>query len=391
MRSALCALLVAASIAGCGLPAGIRRGDSLVASYHYDDAEAAYVEAAAKAPFEGWRGACRARMYGAKLEAALEACEKAVAAPHSDASALVLKGRVLRALGRHPDAVTALKAAHAADPEDRSAIAWLSMALADDLRRGEALSSMRAWVDERPDNSVRWAELAVLQSYVYDLDDAEGSWRKVIDLDPTGNGPAAYASLAELFLLRDRPLDARRAAETALDRAPENVYAGAVLARALAANGEAALARERMDRSAPAGSKVLWALLARAEVSRLVGTPGDAIGALEEASRLDVTDERVLYEAGRLFEAKKDMARAIASYEEALKIRPFYLEARWRVALASEKGDAAVYQERLRAFVAMARDVAALRAWVDDALKRLPPEGPAAPAPASAPAEPSPG
>jgi tetratricopeptide (TPR) repeat protein len=385
-----------AAAAGCGLPAAIGRGDAAVGRGAYDEADAAYVSAGARAPLDAWRGACHARLLAGKLAAALDACERALAANGADAATLTLKGRALRASARHDEAVRVLQAARAAAPDDRDAVAWLGMALVDDLRRGEAVATLRAWVDLRPDNPVRWAELASLQAYVYDLDDAERSWRKVIDLDPAG-AAAGYAGLAEAFLLHDQPHEARRAAETALDRYSAQPYAGAVLARALAREGEKALARARLEASAPATSGAIFALLARAEVGRLLGDAAMARAALDAARARDATDERIAYERGLLLESlgPASAGDARAAYRAALAIRPFYLEARWRLALATEtSGDPTAYRDRLLEFLAQARDVAALRPWVDDALRRLPPDSGApgsAPTPAAPESVPTPG
>jgi tetratricopeptide (TPR) repeat protein len=205
----------------------------LYALRRYLEAARHFEEATARAPAhaEAWEGLADCRAATRDPEGALAALRKGQQALPGDAGLKTAEARLLRGLGRLPEARAAYEAALPLAPKSGRLRIQLGELLRDQGHLDEAVRRQREAVDLEPQNASFWNSLGMTLGGRQEFAEAEKCFREALRLDDKDHRHAFNLGLA--LLRQGRPDEARPFFEKALAINPDFAPAGEEL-RALA-------------------------------------------------------------------------------------------------------------------------------------------------------------
>ena len=176
------------------------------------------------------------------------------------------RAELLVHVGRYDDAVTELRQAQAAEPENAYALALLAMCLAEQKKYAEASQAAKCAIGLAPDNPYPYLAQSIVLERRNRSAEAEAAIREAIALDP--NNTLYHAHLARVLFNQRRWKQAREAAEAGLALDPEDVDCTNLRAMSLVKLGEKsgagealATALKRDPEDAFSHANLGWALL----------------------------------------------------------------------------------------------------------------------------------
>jgi len=291
---------------------------------------------------------------------ALECYERALVMRPDDARLLDARGRVLDAMGRHGEALASYNAALEAGPHDaetrwhrdltarRLALpkeAQRALAAWAEGRADEAERHCRAFLQSEPDHVDALLLLAALRHEQEDLGDALGLVSRALEISARCH--EALMHHASLLLALRRPEEALASCELALEDRPQASGALHLRGRALHALERYGEALASFERALAIRPQFAEALNARGDTLRALGRDWEALESFRQALALRPDDPRALHGRGvaadrmlrdassadalcvrgHALEALGQYEVALASYREALAIRPQHAEA----------------------------------------------------------------
>ncbi len=229
-------------------------------------------------------------------------------APHSD-HVWARTGRTLRLAGRFEESRVALENALAIN--DGYAWAWRQLGVTLDKtgRADEAVQALRKAVELRPADSWSALNLARLYQRAGQIDAAMRLLAETVERDPAN--AQCRALLGDLLADLGQTHDALAQFDAALDLAPNNAALlkrkGRALRRMDRLEEAAGALRDaaRLDRSA-------WTWVSVAEILRSLRRPAEALGAAQQALRIDNNNARA-------WGVQADSLLHLGRYEESLE------------------------------------------------------------------------
>ena len=196
-------------------------------------AEAAghFEEAARRAPAHGqaWEGLADSRAASGDTEGALLALRRGQQALPRDAGLRVAEARLLRGLGRRPEARAAYEAALPLAPNNARLRTQLGELLRDMDAPEDAIRRQREAVELEPTSASAWNSLGMTLGGAGRLPEAEKCFREALRLDPSDHRHAYNLGFA--LVRQGRPAEARPFLEKALELNPRFTPAREQLAR----------------------------------------------------------------------------------------------------------------------------------------------------------------
>jgi arylsulfatase A-like enzyme/Flp pilus assembly protein TadD len=177
-------------------------GNAREAARHFE-------EAARRAPVrvEAWEGLAESHVLADDLSAALHAVKKGQEQRPEAASLRVHEARILRRMGRRPEALHAYAAAATSAPRSAQVRLEFGELRRDVGRRDEAIERLREAVSLDPQSAAAWNSLAAVLGAAGRTSEAAAAFEEAIRRDPR-NHLFAY-NLGYLLLQDGRPAEAR--------------------------------------------------------------------------------------------------------------------------------------------------------------------------------------
>jgi tetratricopeptide (TPR) repeat protein len=272
-------------------------------------ARSAYLEAAGRAP-DAYHYVGQICLELGDLQGALDAADRMLERDHGDVDATIVRGIVLRRLGRD----------------------------------AEAVSEYRRALESRPSYSALHYDLAIALDHLGQSDQAVASYERAVALDPAN--ASAFSNLARLLARRGDAGPALKAARRAVELEPDFAGARVNLAMAWLEAGDAASAEAEARRAVAERPDLAEAHEALGAALLAGGRPETAQASFRRASELQAAEPRfreqevvALRSLARSRRAAGDIEGAQAALEHATGVAPADANA-WseRANLAFERG-----------------------------------------------------
>jgi Flp pilus assembly protein TadD len=257
---------------------------------------------------------------------AVKILQKAVAQAPRDAEAPLALMKLLARLGRRDEAAAALatagERAGSAPPAVRARVRTLQSALA--LREGSASDAL-AFAEEAVAASAGPESLSALARAQarLGLTAARSTADRAVAARP--DSPVAHVASGDARLAARLDAEAEAAYRRAAELDPRSAEAGAGLARALAARGQAVPALEAARAAAQADPEAAAAQAALG-LAALAQDPedrkGEAVAAAQQACFLEPKNPLPKLVLGRVFDSRGQLDQARGAYEEAAALDP---------------------------------------------------------------------
>lgn len=258
------------------------------------------------------------------LQAAVEACQRALALAPGDAGALCSLAHALRWQGRFAEAFDAAENALAAAP--RMAAAWFNRAASlEGLGRPEeALAGYRRALELKPDYAEAWSNLGNVLADSKRDDEALEAYRRAAHHDP--NLAPIWSNLGGALRHGGRTLEAIEACRRATALDPEYAQGWTNLGLALHDQGQLAEAVDALRRSVELDPAALaWQNLG--EVLEVCGRLEEAEQACRQALAAGPPTAALLTRLGSLLKQQGRVDEAIDAFKQALAGDPNHVAA----------------------------------------------------------------
>lgn len=305
----------------------VGHGNALLGLRRVDEAKSSYDAALRIDPeyAEAHLGYARVEAQSGNLEAALAEIDRTLAKVPESKDALLLKGDLLQALKRVPEAEKAFQEASRVAPNSLAALLKLTSIQLDSGKIGEANTTLEKARKIAPQNLLVQYTQALVEFRQGSLEKARDSLQQVLRSAP-GNQPANLLAGIVAHELGDFQL-AQNHLGKVLAVAPENQLARKLLASAELKLGNASRAEDILKPLAPEKSSdpVLLALMGEIRLREK-----DFSGAgqfLERAAAQAPQNPAVRTDLALSRLARGDSARAVADLEAASAINPDFVKA----------------------------------------------------------------
>jgi tetratricopeptide (TPR) repeat protein len=216
-----------------------------------------------------------------ELERAIENADAVLAADPDRWEAFLLRARALAALGRAEEAGAAYVSAVEAAPDQPLPLLLHANHLRVQGAKPEAEAAFRKLTELHPAVG-SWTALAAFLAGEGRDEEAEGAFRRAIEVAKPEERTAAWSALASFLIAKDRAADAEQVLKGALEGEPENLELIYALARFYHGAGRTAEADAMIEEATRARPDEAAPLLL---LSSYRGRIGDLPGALEAADR----------------------------------------------------------------------------------------------------------
>jgi tetratricopeptide (TPR) repeat protein len=310
-----------------------------------------------------------------KSQDALQRAEAALKIEPNNVEALVLRGSALSGLTSNEEALKAIEGAIQLDPQrgrSYSSLALVQLAQGD---RNKAEAAFRRAIELSPKDVQAHMALGNFYWAAGQVREAEQSFRTALTLDPadralnrfmaslmastgrraeaekyvlriadSSSNPVDTLSLADYYLMMDRPKDAIARLEKLPDtRQPIVIHR---LARAYSAAGDQTKAQGLVDEALKINATDATALSLKSTLLLRSGQYDGALAAAQSAVAADPSSADAQFAMGRLYAIRGDEYAARTAFREAIRINPRAAAA--QVALASVESQAGASEEAAR-------------------------------------------
>jgi len=249
----------------------------------------------------------------------LASCEHMIERDAQDHAAYRGRAAALRALGRHEDALEAIKRADAIHRGDARTLKEMARILRALGRQDEAIGRLNQIVGGLNDDLCVHRELARLHALRGDYESAYGQWNSIVSQDP---GHRAHMAMAAVCMAM-RDYDAASVAlGFAIDQRPEDAYAHVQKGIAQLNQGRHGEAVDTLRRAASLDADMADAHVNLAHALHGAGREEEAADELDTAVRLEPGNQKAHIDRGVRMLEMGDLERAQESFAAARLLDP---------------------------------------------------------------------
>ncbi len=255
----------------------------------------------------------------ARIEAAVESCQRILQANPDDPGALHRLGLLAAETGQMEDAVALISHSLSVRGENVAAICDLAAILQKMGRQEEALDFYRAATETAPRQAAVHEKLGAALRAAGELDEALACYRRATELEP--KSAVAHANLGSVFQLKGDYFQAIGSLRKASRLAPDSPQIAGNLGAVLLQAGRCEEA-VRVLSGLPRAKQSAGVLSNLSAAYNSLGQPAKAEQAAWEALKLDPQFTNALNNLGNALKAQGQYQQAIACFAKARELQP---------------------------------------------------------------------